>query len=252
MRIPVILLALGSSLLLAQSTSPGSIQGTVTDDQNKPIAGALVSITRTFATPKEVVAPYSQSVKTASDGSFLAQGLPPGSYSYCAQVPGDGYLNGCHWGQPLLSITVSAGQKLRTAIRVAKGSILKVRVLDPSKIAASLASQQSNGKASPTPIATPPIQMGVWDGHGRYLPAHNTGGDSAGLNYQVTIPFDTPLSFQVVSSTLKLSDSAGVALPAGLAGPAGAASSASQTAFQHNSGDPNPKSFQFTITGVNP
>lgn len=160
MRFTVIVLALGSSVLLAQSTSPGSIQGTVTDDQNKPIAGALVDITRTFATPRDVTTPYSQSVKTASDGSFLAQGLPPGSYSYCAQVPGDGYLNGCHWGPPLLSITLSAGQKLRVGIRVAKGSILKVRVLDPGKVTASLASQQSNGKNPPSPVPALPVMMG--------------------------------------------------------------------------------------------
>jgi hypothetical protein len=211
-----------------------------------------VSITRTFAAPKEVTAPYSQSVRTASDGSFLAQGLPPGNYSYCAQVPGDGYLNGCHWGAPPLSSTVSPGEKLRTAIRVAKGSVLKVRVLDPGKLAASLASQLSDGKTPPSPVATPPIMMGVWDGHGRFLPVHNTGGDSAGLDYQLTIPFDTSLSFQIVSSKLKLTDSAGVSLPAGAAGPVGTASSATQTAFQHNSGDPNPKSFQFTIAGVIP
>jgi hypothetical protein len=239
-------------VLSAQSTSPGSIQGKVTDDQNKPIAGALVTITRTFAKPKDPITPYSQSVKTASDGSFLAQGLPPGSYSYCAQVPGDGYLNGCRWGPPPLSVTVSAGQKLRAGIRVAKGSILKVRVLDPGKVAASLASQKPNGKNPPSPIPTLPVLMGVWDGHGRYLSVHNTGGDGAGLNYQLTVPFDTPLSFQIVSSKVKLSDSAGVPLPASAAGPAGSAASASQTAFQHNSGDPNPKSFQFTITGVNP
>jgi len=237
---------------LAQSPSPGSIQGTVTDDQNKPISGAVVNITRTFATPKDVTTPYSQSVKTASDGSFLAQGLPPGSYSYCAEVPGDGYLNGCHWGPPPLSVTVSAGQKLRAGIRVAKGSILTVRVLDPGKVTASLASQQSNGKNPLSPMVTLPILMGVWDGHGKYLPVHFTGGDGAGLNYQLTVPFDTPLSFQIVSPKVKLSDSAGVALPAGAAGPAGSASSTSQTAFQHNSGDPNPKSFQFTITGVIP
>src|ERR1700682_673887 len=117
MRLAVFLLALGSSALSAQTTAVGSIQGTVTDGQNKPIAGALVIITRTFK-PKEAVAPYSQSVRTASDGSFLAQGLPPGSYSYCAQVPGDGYLNECHWGGPMPSVTLSAGQKLRAAIRV--------------------------------------------------------------------------------------------------------------------------------------
>jgi hypothetical protein len=115
------LLIWGSSVLSAQTGSPGSIQGTVSDAQNKPIAGAVVIVTRTFKTPKDVVAPYTQSVKTASDGSFLAQGLPPGSYSYCAQVPGDGYLNGCHWSMPMPSITLSAGQKLRAAIRVDKG-----------------------------------------------------------------------------------------------------------------------------------
>jgi hypothetical protein len=110
LRLAVVLLALGSSVLSAQSTSPGSIQGTVTDAQNKPFAGALVIFTRTFQTPKEEVAPYSQSVKTASDGSFLEQGLPSGSYMYCAQVAGDGYLNGCRWGMPMPSVTLSAGQ----------------------------------------------------------------------------------------------------------------------------------------------
>lgn len=81
---------------------------------------------------------------------------------------------------------------------------------------------------------------------------HFSSGDAAGLNYQLTVPFDTPLSFQIISPKVKLSDSAGVALPASPTGPAGNASSATQTAFQHNSGDPNPKSFQFTITGVIP
>jgi hypothetical protein len=94
--------------------------------------------------------------------------------------------------------------------------------------------------------------MEVWDAHGHSLPVHNTGGDGGGFNYQLTIPFDTPLSFQIVSAKLKLSDSAGLALPAGPASPGGGPVNSSQTAFQHNSGDPNPKSFQFTITGVNP
>ena len=110
MQMAIMFIALGCSVLSAQSTPPGSIQGTVTDGQNKPIAGALVTITRTFATPKKVTAPYSQSVKTASDGSFLAQGLPPGSYSYCAQVPGDGYLNGCHWGMPMQHCAIGGAE----------------------------------------------------------------------------------------------------------------------------------------------
>jgi hypothetical protein len=244
MRLVIILLTLGSSVLSAQTTSPGSIQGIVTDGQNNPIAGALVIISRTFK-PKEVVAPYSQSVKSASDGSFLAQALPPGSYSYCAQVPGDGYLNGCHWGMPMPSVTLSAGQKLRAAIRVDKGSTLQVRVLDPGHVALQHSHDRKN----------PPILMGVWDSRGRFLPVHPAGRDGAGFNYELTVPLDTPLTFHIIAAKLKLSDDAGVALPASPPAPVGSSgivSSTSQTAFQHSTGDPNPKSFQFTITGVNP
>jgi hypothetical protein len=80
---------------------------------------------------------------------------------------------------------------------------------------------------------------------------HSAGRDSAGFNYQLTVPLDTPLTFHLVAAKLKLSDDAGVALPA-TSQPSTQATSASQTAFQHSSGDANPKSFQFTITGVNP
>jgi hypothetical protein len=86
--------ASGRGVLNLIGTEPlvRSIQGKVTDGQNKPIAGAFVTITRTFAKSKDVTTPYGQSVKTASDGSFLAQGLPPGTYSSCARAPGDGYV----------------------------------------------------------------------------------------------------------------------------------------------------------------
>jgi hypothetical protein len=134
------------------------------------------------------------------------------------------------------SITLSAGQSLRAAIRVDKGSILKVRVLDPSHVAL----QQSHDRRNP------PILMGVWDGHGRFLPVHSVGRDADGFNYQLTVPLDTPLSFHILAAKVQLSDAAGASLPASLQ-----AASSTQTAFQHNSGDSNPKSFQFTVTGVN-
>lgn len=240
--VTAITLSAQTSVTTVPSGVTASVHGTVTDGQNLPISGASVTITRTFKT-KETVTPYSRSVNTASDGSFLAQRLPAGSYSYCAQVPGDGYLNGCHWGMPMPSITVTAGQNLKTAIRVDKGSILKVRILDPGNVAL----QQSHDRKNP------PILMGVWDAHGRFLTVHSTGRDAAGFNYQLTVPLDTPLSFHIVASKVTLADGAGTplsALPASSQAVATAAASASQATFQHNSGDPNPKSFQFTITGV--
>jgi hypothetical protein len=236
MRIAVIFLVLGGAGLLAQSPSSGSIQGVVADSQNKPIAGAVVIVSRTFTSHKAATAPYSQSVKTASDGSFVTAGLPPGSYSYCAQVPGDGYVNGCQWGGAMPGITIASGQKHRAAILLDKGSILKVRILDPGHVALEQSHDRKN----------PPVLIGVRDGRGHFVPVHSTGRDGAGFNYQLTIPFDTPLNLHISAGKLTMSDNAGVSLPA-----SAQASSASQTAFQHTSGDPNPKSFQFTITGVN-
>jgi hypothetical protein len=195
-------------------------------------------------------------VKTASDGSFLAQGLTPGTYSYCAQVPGDVYLDGCNWGAPLLDATVAPGQKLKAAIRVTKASTLHVRVLDPGGSVAAIAAKQagtpSNGKLPLSPVTAAPILMGVWDGHGHFFPLHVAGSQSGHVDYQLAIPFDTSLSLQITVSALKLADSSGAPLPSLPSGVAGVTGQSSLTPFQHNSGDPSPKSFQFTITGVNP
>ena len=57
------------------------------------------------------------------------------------------------------SVTLSAGQTLRAAIRVDKGSILKVRVLDPGNVALQHSHDRRN----------PPILMGVQDRRGRFL-----------------------------------------------------------------------------------
>lgn len=97
--------------------------------------------------------------------------------------------------------------------------------------------------------------MGVWDGHGHFFPAHLAGGESGSLDYRVAIPCDTPLNFQITTTSIQLADSAGVALPAAASaqpGVSGQSTQSSLTPFQHNSGDPNPKSFQFTVTGVKP
>lgn len=238
MRKAILCFALWISASFAQTTT-GTIQGTVTDTSNKPMAGALVTITRTAASatsPKDVITPYSQSVKSAADGSFSVPGLTPGTYSYCAQISGTVYVNGCRFGQPPADLTVSAGQKATANIRLAKGSVVKLKLLDPGNVSAAVSSSKG-----------PPILMGVWDTHGRFLPAQMTSKDAAAVNYQVIIPLDTPLNLQLLSAKLKLADSVGAALPS-----TAAAAATSQTAFQQNSTDPVAKSFQFTITGVRP
>ena len=61
-------------------------------------------------------------------------------------------------------------------------------------------------------------------------------------SWRLAIPRDTPLKLHVSSRELRLGDGAG----AGLAG------NASQPAFQHATGDANPKSFVFTVLGLLP
>jgi hypothetical protein len=83
-----------------------------------------------------------------------------------------------------------------------------------------------------------------------YYPARavSTSG-AAGLqasvttySYQLGVPRDTALNFYIASRDLKLGDANGAALP----------TNASQQAFQHATGDANPKSFTFTVLGKLP
>ncbi len=60
--------------------------------------------------------------------------------------------------------------------------------------------------------------------------------------YRLAVPRDTALNFFIASHDLKLGDAVGVALPA----------NGSQQTFQHATGDPNPKSFAFTVLGMLP
>jgi hypothetical protein len=58
-------------------------------------------------------------------------------------------------------------------------------------------------------------------------------------SYRLGVPRDTALNFYIASRDLNLGDANGVAIP----------TNASQQAFQHATGDTNPKSFTFTVLG---
>jgi Carboxypeptidase regulatory-like domain len=220
---------LGSAALTAQ-TGSGSIQGKVTDaSSNKPIAGAFVIAIRSG------LPPVSQIAQTGVDGSYQLQSLPAGAYSLCVQVLGDGYLDPCRFGSPAQPITLMAGQQSAGNVTKLKpASILKVRLNDASGLLAQLT---KDGHA-------PDLLIGVFGSGAQrtFYPAHLAGRDKTGSDYQVAIPLDTPLNLSVASGTLTLADAAGSALP----------NSASQQGFQHSTGDPNPPSFVFMVTGVKP
>ncbi|HLH18981.1 MAG TPA: hypothetical protein VKX45_17305 [Bryobacteraceae bacterium] len=94
----------------------------------------------------------------------------------------------------------------------------------------------------------PDLTLGVWGPRGFYYPARLAGGPAtagaapagaATYTYRVAIPLDTTLKLHISSRDLKLGDANGAALPA----------NANQQAFQHATGDNNPKGFTFSVLG---
>jgi hypothetical protein len=130
-------------------------------------------------------------------------------------------------------VTLAAGQRSAgNLVKLKAGSILKVRIQDPGNLKDR---KTADGRE-------PDLSMGVFGPRGIFYPVHITGKDNAGADYQLTVPRDTPVKFSILSKNLKLADANGAALPG----------NASQQAFQHATGDANPRSFRYTIIGVLP
>jgi hypothetical protein len=218
-------------------TGTGSIKGAILDAKTlKPVPAAWVVANRAG------VPPFTKNTKSGGDGAFEIQGLTAGSYSLCVQVEGDQYLNPCQWNGNPAAVTVTSTQAVSgILVKLTAASILTIQIKDPQRV---LSQQTKDGRR-------PDLSVGVQGPKGLYYPARPMGTPtSAGIlpgainsyAYQLAVPRDTALNIQIGSHDLKLGDTSGVALPA----------NASQQAFQHATGDPNPKSFAFTVLGLLP
>ena len=232
----VSILLLAVQAAIAQSGT-ASIQGTVLDAKTqKPVPAAWVVAIRA-GTP-----PFTGNTKSGGDGAFLIQGLTAGSYSLCVQVEGDQYLNPCQWSGSPTTVTLTSGQAASgIPLRLTTASVLSIQVQDPQRF---LNQTTKDGRR-------PDFSVGVSGPKGLYYPAHASArpagagrfpGGGSGYTYRLAVPRDTALSLHIASHDLKLGDSTGAALPA----------SASNQAFQHATGDPNPKVFAFTVLGLLP
>ena len=215
----------------------GSITGTVVDAKTlKPVPAALVSASRTGAPP------FTRNTKSGGDGAYQIQGLTPGNYLVCVQAPSDEYLNPCDWDGGAAGVTLAAGQAAAgIKLALTPASILGIDVKDAQK---ALSGLTKDGRR-------PDLSIGVWGPRGLYYPARlvRTSNDTPGpqgvvstYSYRLAVPRDTALKLHVASRDVKLGDANGAALPA----------NASQQAFQHATGDANPKKFTFTVIGKLP
>ncbi len=232
----VLILLLALPAAFGQSGT-ASIAGTVLDTKTqKPIPGALV-IANFQGMP-----PLAKNTKSGGAGEFQIQGLPAGKYALCVQAAGDQYIDPCMWNSVPTSVTLTAGQAATSiSLKLTAASILSIQVQDPQK---ALNQKTKDGRR-------PDLTLGVWGPKGLYYPAHGSGsptpaaalqGAPATYGYQLAVPRDTALKFYIASHDLKLGDATGVALPG----------NASSQAFTHATGDPNPKSFAFTVLGLLP
>jgi|GEM_PF-2033356 hypothetical protein len=217
-------------------TGTASIAGTVLDAKTlKPIPGALVIVNF------QGMPPLAKNTKTGGAGEFQIQGLPAGKYALCVQAAGDSYLDPCAWGATPSTVTLTAAQAATgVSLKLTAASILHIQVQDPQK---AMTQKTKDGRR-------PDLTLGVWGPKGLFYPAHGPGSPAAAgtapgpasYGYQLAVPRDTALNFHISSHDLKLGDGNGVALP----------SNASLQAFQHATGDSNPKSFAFTVLGLLP
>jgi hypothetical protein len=232
--ISILLLAV---LAAIGQTGTASIQGTVPDAKTqKPIPAALVIANRAGAPP------FTKNTKSGGDGAFRIDGLTAGNYSLCVEASGDQYLDPCQWNSGPTTVTLASGQNAAgISLNLTAASVLNVEVQDAQNV---LSQMTKDGRR-------PDLTLGVWGPKGLYYPAHASGNPTAATDlqggissysYRLAVPRDTALNFYIASHDLKLGDATGVALPA----------NASQQAFQHATGDTNPKSFSFSVLGLLP
>lgn len=232
----ILMLSLAAPAAIGQ-TGIGSIQGTILDAKTlKPVPAALVIASRAGAPP------FTRNTKSGGDGAFQIQGLSAGNYSLCVQAAGDQYLDPCLWNGTPATVTLTSSQAISgISVKVTAASVLNVQVQDAQKV---LSQMTKDGRR-------PDLSLGVWGPKGLFYPVRASGspastgnlqGGITSYSYRLAVPRDTALKFYIASHDLKLGDATGAAL----------AANASQQAFQHATGDANPKSFSFSVLGLLP
>jgi hypothetical protein len=189
---------------LGALTTGAVVTGTLQGYDGTLIAGASVTLSRMPPYPEGTFWKKDWFVTSGTAGTFLFDGIYPGTYRLCAQAPAGVWLNPCQWGpQPSTVFLSSAQQSLSATIVLKKGVAVPIHVNDPGQWLA-----QNEGK---TPGAH--LLLGVANDAFVFEPAAITSQNSTGRNYSVVIPFATSVNLIVSSSFFQLSDATGTPLP---------------------------------------
>jgi hypothetical protein len=217
-------LALAAPYAFSQTSSAGSISGTVTGDDGKPVA-AVITASRTGP-------PLARGrAEATSKGAFTITNLPAGTYMICAQVSGGGYLDPCAWSPDPPKIQIGAGQVV-TGYRlvVKKGAVLQVRLNDTSKVLDLTAAPRTTA---------PHVLLGVFTTRRVFEPLHVTSKTANGRDYEGAIPVETPVSLYITGRKVRITNESGAEI-----GPAGS----TVTVKRSSGGKPEVVTFNISST----
>jgi hypothetical protein len=183
----------------------GQANGSVTDEQGKPVPYARVFIAQALpagaerpAPPPIVTGPQVAAPSSDAQGRFVAF-LRPGKYVACAQTTTPGLLDPCHFGPSAPSFEVTQGKAVSgIAIVMAKGGVISAHIDDPKQLLS-----EPFG-----PIAADcRVQLVIANGYRYEVPfAKRT---ATGRDYQITVPYGQAVSIRVVSPNFVINDSGG-------------------------------------------
>ncbi len=216
MNFPGAIAFLAVSALMPFRTAPasaaqtGAISGRVIDESGTGIGAASVSFNN--VPPYELssdgryvqVGPkVNSAVRTATDGSFLITGLPPGVYHLCASGTKANHLRTCEWTQPTRRIELTEGADITdVTFQVVEGTLVTFFVTDPlSRISdfSDLLNRQSR-----IPLSSGNFRVGIIAGT-RYTRAEMSARTANGRQYQVAIPRDVTVRV-ALDTTLNVVD----------------------------------------------
>jgi hypothetical protein len=207
----VILLAVSATALAQAPVGSGTLSGTIVDEAGVPAARARLNYSKLTEYVRDQSARrvvkelgFSGAVIAGVDGRFSIPGLPAGRYSLCATGTGQNQVGSCDWtGAPV--VLLGSGQKIDNLTRtIRKGTVLTLRVVDPS---GRIVLPDSQGKVAPDRR----FFIGLTSDSGFYRRAELVSKRAQEYVFQLTIPRGTSVRL-FIDSDLTVTDASGAQL----------------------------------------
>jgi hypothetical protein len=183
----------------------GKIIGRAVDGSGNAVAGAVITASLKPPIPPgttitggslPVFMPVSANSLSGASGAFEIDNLTAGAYVVCMEKTAAALLNPCIWSDMQTIVTVSASGAANTTVTAVNGTVINIRVADPSGLLS----------AAPT---KDDIMIGVAHGQAPFLPAQVISRDAGGKTVGVTVPAGQAIAINVYSAGFTLTDTTG-------------------------------------------